>query len=189
LFILDDFGYQKSGSYYLAENGDFELETAISALIDLLRRQLSPKSSIYLGSSKGGYAALYYGLTHEAEHIIIGAPQYYLGQYLDTEKHRPILNGIMGNDSKGSIQKLDNLLHNKIFSSKGIKSKVYVHYSKNEHTYEEHIKDLIKDLRENEIECIEDIKDFLNHSDVSKHFPAFLNEVIKKINKKEPIKV
>ena len=133
-----------------------------------MKKQLNIKNTIYVGSSKGGYAALYFGLDDENSDIIVGAPQYYLGKYLkDTHPH--ILEFIIGNTEEG-IKYLNNLLSNKISSSK-YKGRIFIHYSTEEHTYEEHIQYLLRDLKENEL-CINvNESKYASHTDVSKYFP------------------
>ena len=54
LFILDDFGWQKKGSYYLGENGDFYVEKMVLELIQMLKDQYKINRLITAGSSKGG---------------------------------------------------------------------------------------------------------------------------------------
>ncbi|MDO5151424.1 MAG: hypothetical protein Q4D76_18875 [Oscillospiraceae bacterium] len=54
LFILDDFGYQKKGSYYLAEAGDDYVERLTLELINKICKENNIKHIITAGSSKGG---------------------------------------------------------------------------------------------------------------------------------------
>ena len=82
--------------------------------------------------------------------MIVAAPQYYLGTYLDNYKWKGNLEEILGGSiSVDNKYQLDNRLKEKILSDKYSKSQtVYLHYSDQEHTYEEHIADLISDLRQ-----------------------------------------
>ena len=80
------------------------------------------------------------------------------------------------------LKKLDTRLKERIESKKcGNKQKIYMHFSDKEHTYSEHIKDLLECLKENEynVEC--DIADYTNHSDISYYFPDYLTNTIKQI--------
>ncbi|MFC1948350.1 Two component regulator three Y domain-containing protein [Chloroflexota bacterium] len=177
LFILDDFGYNNRGAVYLGENGDFFLIPQIVKLIEVIIKENNINKLYCVGSSKGGWAALYYGLVCNADLIIAGAPQYYYGNYLsENEEHLKILNSIMGDTSDQSISYLNDFLRKEIFSHKSAqkKPKIVVHYSKNEHTYNEHISFLLEDLRKLKYYVEEDIEEYLEHSQVSDYFPTFL---------------
>lgn len=179
LFILDSFGYQKRGAYYLSEYGNFELEKAVKELIEVTEAKLRTEESIFVGTSKGGYAALYFGISLQAQTIICGAPQYYLGNYLsDVTLKKPILQSMMGNTSRTSIEFLNNLLPELI--KEGIPTEVYIHYSSKEHTYVEHIDDLISDMKNSNYLVHEDEQFYEIHQEVSKYFPAFLVQTLEK---------
>lgn len=177
LFILDDFGTDSRGAYYLGENGDFKIEKTVKELISKVKSDLNINKVIYVGSSKGGYAALYFGLDDIESDIIVGAPQYYLGNYL-RDIHPHILKFIIGNEDDTGITCLNDLLYNKIMSTK-YKGKIFMHYSSEEHTYEGHIKYLLKDFKEKDIYVDVDEAKYEKHSDVSKYFPKIL---LNKIN-------
>lgn len=53
LFILDDFGWKKKGSYYLGEDGNFYVEKMVLELIQKLKDQYKISRIITAGSSKG----------------------------------------------------------------------------------------------------------------------------------------
>ncbi len=182
LFILDDFGYENRGSYYICENNDFFVEDGVISLINRVKKELDIKETIFLGSSKGGYASLYFGIKYGAEYIISGAPQYYIGDHLNTEKHKEILKSIVGNITSNNINYLNNLLRNEITTSIN-RPKIYIHYSKKEHTYKEHIYNLVEDLKTNNYYLEEDIKDYELHSDVAKFFPTYINNVFTQIKR------
>lgn len=182
LFILDDFGYQKQGSYYLGENGDWFLPEMITDLIQTVQKKRHVKHLVMVGSSKGGSASLYYGIKLGADACVIGAPQYFIGEYLNTEKHLPILEGIMGNTTSESIQKLNRLMSDCISATAAPKPKVYIHYSPKEHTYHEHIFDMIGKLESCGYTVSKDAEyDYTDHGEVAKYFPMYLLSVLKKM--------
>ena len=78
LFVLDDYAKDRRGSYYIGNNFRFNEETATRELINKIIQVTSPKRLIFCGSSKGGYAALNFGIEHTKSFIIAGAPQYFL---------------------------------------------------------------------------------------------------------------
>ena len=177
LFLLDDFGYKKRGSYYLG-GGGFLKEDIIS-LITKIASVHTIDHMIMIGSSKGGTCALYYGLLCNADECIIGAPQYHIGDYLSTDEHLPILQSIMRTDNEIAKDRINSLLPKAITGFSG-EITVYLHYSPSEHTYKEHIKDMIRDLHNKHgITIVEDKGyDYTLHSDVAKFFPTFLRNTI-----------
>lgn len=55
LYILDNHGYDKAGSYYLGEQGDWYLKDQIIELVSQIKREYNIEKSVFLGSSKGGW--------------------------------------------------------------------------------------------------------------------------------------
>ncbi len=185
LFILDDFGYKKQGSYYLGENGDWFLPDMVSGLINDIKNKRKIKHLVMVGSSKGGSAALYYAIKLEADACIIGAPQYFVGDYLNTDKHIPIMKGIMGNTTSESIFELNDYMRNCISSNVICKPKVYIHYSPKEHTYSEHIAEMLVDLKRCGYVVYEDADyEYTEHKEVAKYFPEYLQRVLMKLLEK-----
>lgn len=174
LYILDDFAEDRRGCYYLGQYPDYRIEKAVKSLIIELYKKTSAEKVIFCGSSKGGWASLNFAfdLDFDARVVVCGAPQYFLGNYL--KNFKPAFSFIKGQyDPDEVIEEMNEHLHRKILSAK-IPPKIYLHYSFNDHTYEEHIRDLLNDMRKKGIEVIEDIKDYVNHFDVSLYFPTFL---------------
>ncbi len=75
LFILDDYGEDQRGVYYLGLNQDFKIQKATKSLIDYIVDKDNISEIDFVGSSKGGYAALLFGLDYPNARIITGAPQ------------------------------------------------------------------------------------------------------------------
>lgn len=114
--------------------------------------------------------------------MIAGAPQYHLGSYLDKENTKVnleyILNGNITNEGKAI---LDERLARNIINSRIKPDKIFLHYSNQEHTYTEHIIDLIKDLKQVNVPIEENVADYSVHSDVSKYYPSYLVETLKSL--------
>lgn len=181
LFILDDFGFDERGAYYLGCNSDYKIQECTESLINKITDEGNYKKRIFVGTSKGAYAALNFGIEKDVD-MIIGAPQYYLGDYLNDEGEKlGTLKYILGDVNSKNIKYLNDLLPNKIKGINNYKGKIYLHYSTKEHTYEEHVKWLIQDIKEKGIVYEEDISDYTNHSDVSLHFPKYLISTLKSI--------
>lgn len=184
LFIKDDFGPRHLGDYYLGENGTFSVENDVFELINHYISKLKPKSLVFIGSSKGGYAALNFGICFPFSNIVIASPQYYLGSYLENDKWRLTLQEILGTRITTENKKLLDLrLKNKISTYKNRSQTVYIHYSTEEHTYVEHIKDLISDLHAANITIYENIENYKNHGELKYYFPKFLYGSIQRIKK------
>ena len=163
----------------MGENGDWFVPDQICQLLSDLMQRYKKKAVLTCGSSKGGTAAVYYGLRINATAVIIGAPQYLIGNYLNTADHKVILEKILGSITDQGIEKLNSLLVNEIrkHSDAERKPSFYIHYSPLEHTYHEHIVKLITELQEShyplELECSEAYE---NHADVGKYFQRYLVE-------------
>jgi hypothetical protein len=185
LFILDDFGYDKRGAYYLGHNMDFKIQEVVKKLISKIQSDLNIKNSIYIGTSKGGYAALNFGLLQKESIIIAGAPQYFLGNYLNSGSYiENCLQYIVGkNVTKENLDLLNNILLNKVIQCSKNDNEIYLHFSNKEHTYENHVKYLISDLESNNYSFHLDVADYPNHSDVSLYFPKYLLKTLSDIMK------
>lgn len=180
LFILDDWASDHRGSYYLGKDFRFDEEKATNNLIDKFIGLQDTSKILYCGSSKGGYAALNFGLQHENAIIISGGPQYHLYKYLKAG-NEAALKHIMGEYSDEKALAIDNHLKNVIEKDDYSASQVvYLHFSDQEHTYSEHISDLITELEKKDFQLNKDVAKYTNHSEISLYFPDFLVSTIKK---------
>lgn len=175
LFILDDFGYQNRGSYYLTgREGAGPLQEEICSLIEACRKG---KTLIMAGSSKGGSAALLYGFQCGADAVIVGAPQYHIGSYLMEDCHRSILEGICGEASEETAAKLNRLLPEQMDRADREKTEVWIHCSPREHTFEEHVQDLLRDLKEKGFRVQTDLDErYSEHSKVGHYYSEYLKK-------------
>lgn len=82
VFVLDDFGRQ--GSYYLMDHGDDSIFRETQRLLATLvaEQGVALADVMFAGSSKGGTAALLHGVTLGVGRVLLGAPQYRVGDYL-----------------------------------------------------------------------------------------------------------
>lgn len=186
LFILDDLGEDKRGSYYLGRYPEYNFEKAVEQLLNNIIKKYSIKEVVFCGSSKGGYAALNFGIKYNqsiGKGIIIGAPQFWLGQYLSAPANETTLNGIKGEYKKEEVVlNLDNHLESKIKKySDEKKQNIYIHFSENDHTYKEHIVDLCSLLENYGYKLLENREKYENHGDVSLYFPSFMIKTLNKI--------
>ena len=172
LYILDDEGDDQRGSYYLGQYPEFYTEKAVIELITKVTDKYSFEN-LYIAASMEG----------RVKAVIIGAPQYKLGQYLQAPANMTTLNFVKGfmHDDEIVIDELDNHIRNKI---RGLQNtKVYLHYSKQEHTFDEHIIYLLNDLKQ--ITSVdENTANYSDHQDVSLYFPKYLKETVNMLIKR-----
>lgn len=176
LYILDDQG--ERGCYYLGQDRKFDVEASVSSLITYIanRKNILHKNIICCGSSKGGYASLYYAIKYNLGYAIVGAPQTYLGNYLMSACEYPTLKFIAGDCTKESVDFLNDILFDVIEKS-SIKSKIMIHVGSGDHHYKDHVIPLINILREKDINVNLDVQEYNDHSDVSYYQKFLLNEL------------
>lgn len=179
LFILDDFGFDGRGAYYLGKDKDFAISKDVEILIDKICKKVNAKKEIYIGSSKGGYAALYFGISRKNTTMIVGAPQYRLGKYLSIPNHKSILTYIMGDESIESIEKLNVLMENRLNENNKENNTIYLHYSTEEETFKSDISPLIEKLNSLSVKTVYDINNYKNHADLTNYFPKYIKDVLK----------
>lgn len=183
LYILDDFGHDRLGCYYIGTNGQNQMECAVNALLKQIIHEHDIVQTVFCGSSRGGYAALNFGLEQSNSIIIAGAPQYYLGYYLSHRKSPELMNIVLGTDCTPlEIQELDAKIYKKIVGFRNkYQGKIYLHFSDQEHTYHEHIQYLLSDLDSCHYDYAEDRMSYLQHDDVAIYFPQYLKKIITEI--------
>ena len=187
LLIKDDFGPRQLGVYYLGCKENHAVETAVFELIDrcIAESRTLFKYIVFSGSSKGGYAALNFGIHYPNSVMVVAAPQYFLGNYLDSEKFRPTLEEILGGPvTEKNKNALNHRLKQRIREDTAAKTqRVYIHYSDKEHTYEEHIRALLEDLTAAGVEVHTDVKHYPTHEELKYFFPEYLSSVLEQLKK------
>ena len=184
LYIKDDFAPNHRGCYYIGSDGMYNVEMAVCELIDSVVQKLNIDKLIFAGSSKGGYAALNFSLMYKGSYAICGAPQYYLANYLNNSTFYVNLKEIVGKITDESIETLNNRLKLKIYETTPTQT-IYMIYSSVEHTYKEHIEDMIHDLKSAGFQLNECQMDFEEHGDIGKYFPSYLIDSIVNILKEK----
>lgn len=179
LYILDNFGTK--GTYYLGLNGSFEIETAVISLITRIASEnnINFKNIISVGSSKGGTAALYYGMKYNFGNIIIGAPQYKIGTYLCDLSIKTYADEIFGDRSVSNRIKYDNLI--RLICNK--KSNIFLLTSDGDNQYDRILKSFENVAEELELNLNIDKCEINNHSDIARVFPNYLESKLSEILK------
>ncbi|MBR5273245.1 MAG: hypothetical protein IKU25_07655 [Clostridia bacterium] len=180
LFIEDTCG--EFGCYYLCNNMNFDVEETVIALIESIMKKYKIKKEnvITFGSSKGGSAALYYGLKYRFGHIISGAPQTRIATYLGGCRPK-MLQYIAGDDLKAeNLEFLDSLIINQVRT--GSNSKINLLTSKNDAQYECHIVPLLEKIKKTkQTHNIVFQPEIKKHRDIATFFPNFLIENVQRI--------
>lgn len=182
LYIKDDF-IPRTGDFYLGRSGSFSIEADVHALIRQIMRQCGADQLIFVGSSKGGFAAVNFGIEYPGAAIITAAPMYYLGKYtFETKKFNPALEDIMGAPiTEEKIARLNERLPAKVRAdSFGNTQRLYIHCSVNEQMYPDHVKDMIEDMRKAGLSVTFDQGSYQEHEDLKYYFPDFLKRSIAK---------
>ena len=178
LFIADC--WAGGVSYYWYENKSDHPERFTQALIDKVLAKGNYSSVITVGSSKGGTAAIYYGLKINADRILAGACQYYVGDYLSRHQrgeHPEQWKAVVGEGrTQEWIDILDRKLPDMIAAHRNSKTQVFLLYSTDEHTYPEHVKPLIEQLNAYGIAHEDQVEHFPEHSMIGGYFRDAIKE-------------
>lgn len=192
LYIKDDYGsdLDTQSSYYLGENKKFDISDKVIQLIEKTRKSLrvSKENVICVGSSKGGYAALYFSYKGKYGHAVVGGPQVLLGDYLssgrlDEDKPnsilRPIFKHIAGEINESNKVWLNNILLDELKNSRHDPN-VLIHVGKGEPHYKNHVLPFIEHSKGIELENIKiNLGDYDKHEELVNHFPDLLLKEIK----------
>lgn len=110
LWINDVF--DGNNSYYVCNRMDFSVEAAVISLIEseIARLGLEKSECTLLGYSKGGSAALYFGLKYSFTNVVASAPQMHIGSF-SRDNFPSSYEHMIGNvDEEIARKKLDSLL-------------------------------------------------------------------------------
>ncbi len=175
LFILDDFAGR--GNYYWYENGKDYPKRLVEGLIHKVLGERKYDEVSTIGSSKGGTCAIFYGLEFNVTEILASACQYHIGDYLYTLNHKKIFFLMMGkNAGEKEVEMLNNMLPRMIKEHAHSTTKVHLCYSELEHTYQEHIVDLISDLEDSNISVSKKVDKYNSHGENGYYFSVYLKE-------------
>lgn len=194
LYIKDDYGSDQAtqSSYYLGPNKDHYIAKNVLELIERKRKKLDiPKNKVICaGSSKGGFAALYFAFRGGYGYAVSGGPQIMLGDYLSKGKldgHEkdsilpPILQYLCNEITYENINWANNILFNTIEESNHHPF-IYLHVGQYEPHYKNHVKHFLDFCEQRDINGIKlDLAEYDTHKELAKYFPDFLIDSIHQI--------
>lgn len=179
LYILDDFGPDGRGSYYLGRMPEFKEQSAVLALIQKIIDDTAPQGLIFCGSCKGAYAALNFGSRFKNAIMIIGEPTYRIATEFCLAKD--LMHYWMGDISKQNIEYIDTYLENQLKNNLFIGSQIiHLFYSTKDEYYEKHTKQLLNNIQEYGYKYELETAEFGIHAELGLYFPDFLKANIKK---------
>ncbi|OAS88213.1 MULTISPECIES: heparinase II/III domain-containing protein [Metabacillus] len=182
LFILDDFGDQ--GSYYIGNKRDFSIETAVASLIQYImsKHDILHKNVTTVGSSKGGYAALLFGIKYHFGNIIAGAPQSKIGHFLINQAGHPnIATYISGGADEADCYYLDQIIYQILNQPSDLSPKINILVGNKDHHYVNHVIPFCDALREKGYKVDLEVEQGTTHDDLRTTFPPYMVHKVKTI--------
>ncbi|MFI0812802.1 hypothetical protein [Streptomyces echinatus] len=140
--------FDGAASYYVARNMDFSVSDSIQALIqDFMRRLRVTRDEVtLLGASKGGSAALYYGLKYDYKNIVASTPQYFLGSY--SKGHAQLGDAVLGEGQPDeNVAVMDAVMKDVLAADKDFERNIYVVSSPGDYQYEQEVVHYLPALR------------------------------------------
>jgi hypothetical protein len=176
LFILDDYGPR--GCYYLGKNRVLDFEEAV---IDLIRHVASEVGLLLAeitacGSSKGGFASLYYSAKYGFRRAIAGGPQTLLGDYLVSPfgTFDNILDWVVGEHSEAAREWLNSLLFD-VIRTTAHRPQVDLHVGRGDRHLRQHVRPFVRMLEERGgFKWTLALGEYSEHGLLGEFFPPFL---------------
>lgn len=140
--------FDSGASYYVARNMDFTVTESIQALIESFMERLgvSREQVTLLGASKGGSAALYYGVKYGYKNIVASTPQYFLGSY--SHGHGQLGDAVLGEgQSAENVAIMDSVMKDLLAKETDFDRNVYLVSSPGDYQYEQEVEHYLPALR------------------------------------------
>ena len=165
-------------TYYLCVNMDFKIEEAIKEFMmqKIQERNLSYSQVTTTGYSKGGSAALYYGLSMGIKNIVTTVPQMKIGSYV-ANNWKEVASHMMGEDYQNAhINYLDKLLVKTLKQEKDFNRNIYLLTSESDIQYNTEIRPYLEDLAKyDNFNLMKSFSVFVReHNQVTSHHTALL---------------
>ena len=178
LFILDD--YKGEMCYYIGRDGKHDFEKVVLALITSITNKLNIRANdvCVIGSSKGGTAALYYGIKYNYGSVYCGAPQTYVADYLNQvaniyPKMKEIFENILGSDKEKNYKWLNSFVFDLVKEKENF-PQLKFHVGSGDKHYKMHLQPLLDILNEKGVNYELDIQEYSNHGETGTYFSKYL---------------
>lgn len=176
LWIGDHFN--DSYAYYLCEDMDFSIETAVTEFIyhKIQELGLDVTNVTTTGFSKGGSAALYYGLKLKFNNIVVSVPQLKIGSYLKNNWSH-VAEKVMGEHYTSiEVSTLDKLIVQLLKTETKFDRNLYLLTSEADIQYKTEIEPYLDDFeRYNNFNLLKTYSNFVReHNQVTSHHTALL---------------
>nr|WP_251691399.1 hypothetical protein [Streptomyces sp. CHD11] len=135
-------------SYYVCRDMDFSVSDAVEELISSYAERLGQArdSVVLAGSSKGGSAAIFYGLKYGYRNIVASTPQYYIGSY--SQGHGVLGAYVLGEgEPQENVDTLDAVLPTLLAEDQDHDRNIYLVSSTQDYQYEEEVVHFLPALR------------------------------------------
>ncbi|WP_420081827.1 hypothetical protein ACN6AT_32640 [Streptomyces sp. JL4002] len=128
--------FDGANTYYLCKGMDFSLEQSVAGLISRVMNALglSPEQVTMFGSSKGGSAALFFGLKYGFRNIVASVPQFQIGTRVK-EGNPEAVRVMMGEATEHNVRVLDSVLPDLVHSGANRSANIYLITSPQDEQY------------------------------------------------------
>ncbi len=192
LWIKDDFHKKTYASYYLdpINSEKKTIENAVHDLILLILKKcnLTKEHCTFLGCSKGGAAALYYGLKYNIKNLVVSAPSLLIGSSISGKipkrKAKVMAEHLLGSINDDSIQKLDSLILTALTEDKELDKNIYLLAAKVDPLFDGHIKPYLHEfLKYRNFNYIQSDSVFItSHPDVTSHNAPLIVSILTQLS-------
>ncbi|MFB3164812.1 hypothetical protein ABLO26_25975 [Neobacillus sp. 179-J 1A1 HS] len=185
LYILDS--YEDHPCYYIGKNKSLDYEVTVMALINYIanRMRIPMSNVITIGSSKGGTAALYFGMKYSLGHVIAGGMQTKVGDYLWLNKYtRDTVLKLITGDNEENDRRFLNRFYDKIFFNPRKNTEYNIHGGSGDHHFINYGKPFIENLKKCRIPYNLDIQEYSDHGLIGTYYTPFLLNQLSRITGK-----
>jgi hypothetical protein len=190
LLVLDDHGPREPlprPTWYLGR--DLDVADTVCELLEAIATELGvePERVITFGSSKGGWAALYFGARFGAGHAVAGEPQTQLGQHLLQRENLTIARHVAGETDEEAGDRLDALVFD-AFRAADPAPRVHVYSGRGSPYYQRDVVPLLHLLDELGLPWNLELGDHSDHvPDLGLHFPRYLSRKLVELLAATPV--
>ena len=177
LYILDSYGPR--GCYYIGNELKLDVESSVISLILWICRQnnIPWNHVITASSSKGGSAALYFGLKYNVGHVVSGAPQIFIADYIKQTAPETLAYLIGSDLRQDRYNELNNLILMQL--DKPLYTAINILSSEHDWQYAHHIRPFMDILSARSIPCCIKVDNTIgNHSEIGTYYPPYLQNYV-----------